>query len=325
MRWTRSGRGGGLQVRAIDRDTMGVRISGRRCVAAGRVEDPAWILRERKVWGDRFGAEWVSALRRFALWARAEGIPVQSGSPQLLCSTLARSWGWGRAPAPLVRESSGPPAVPGPGSWVLRVPPGLGCRVRERIDEDASLAAAGPAPSIVVEETSLVYLASDLGGRRWPSAEGWLRGGSLVRMQSRLPDVIAPADAEELVRRLRESMPAEEAVMAAWDVWRASTAWERNRASYWLVRHAAGYASREAAGAWRRRAAEWGVRVVEPDAPGSGLCARVEDGAVRLGWNALSRPNRRRRWRSPAVGWWSLARTVLTAVAGGRARSPTFT
>jgi PAS domain S-box-containing protein len=50
---------------------------------------------------------------------------------------------------------------------------------------------------------------------------------------------------------------------------------------------------------------------LEPDAAGSGLCARVDNGTVRLGWNALSRPNRRRRWRPSAIGWWKLARAVL--------------
>jgi hypothetical protein len=54
---------------------------------------------------------------------------------------------------------------------------------------------------------------------------------------------------------------------------------------------------------------------LEPDAAGSGLCARVDNGTVRLGWNALSRPNRRRRWRPSAIGWWKLARAVLGRVA----------
>jgi hypothetical protein len=198
---------------------------------------------------------------------------------------------------------------------VLRVPPGVASRVRERIDGDPAIAAAGRAPSLVIEETSLVHLASDLGaGALWPSAEAWLRGGRLVRLQSRLPDVLAPADPDELVQRLQESMASEEAVMAAWDVWRAGVAWDRDRATYWLVRHAAGFASRDAARAWRGRAAEWGVRVLEPDAAGSGLCDRVEAGAVRLGWNALSRPNRRRRWRDPAIGWWKLARAIFGGV-----------
>jgi hypothetical protein len=309
---------------------MGARISARPGAAARRVEDPGRIVREREVWRDRFGAEWVSALKRFAVWAREEGIPVQSGSPELLCSALARSWGWGAAPAALLTERDGPPAVPGAGAWVLRVPPGLASRVRERIDGDASLQAVGPAPSLVIEETSLVYLVSDLGpARRCPSAEGWLRGGRLVRLQSRLPAVLAWEEPDELMEWLRESMPAGEAVMAAWDVWRASTAWDRERASYWLVRHVAGYATLEAARAWRRRAADWGVRVLEPDAAGSGLCGRVENGAVLLGWNALSKPNRRRRWTAPATGWWKLARAVLGAAAGVRpvrvhARSPTF-
>jgi hypothetical protein len=313
---------------------MGVRISARPGTAArreGAAEDPARTLRERKVWGDRFGAEWVSALRRFSLWAREEGIPVQSGSPELLCSALARSWGWGAAPPSLLLEQNGAPAVPGAGGWVLRVPPGLGSRVRERLDSDAALAAAGRAPSIVIEETSLAHLPSHLGpAPRWPSAEGWLRGGRIVRLQTRLPDVLAPQDSEELVNRLRESMPAEEALMAAWDVWRAGTAWDRNRASYWLLRHAAGYANREAASAWRRRAADWGVRVLEPDATGSGLCARIENGAVRLGWNGVNRSSGSRRWQSPVIGWWKLARVILGGVAGARpprlrARSLNFT
>jgi hypothetical protein len=150
-------------------------------------------------------------------------------------------------------------------------------------------------------------------------------------MQSRMPDLMAPREPDELVKRLRETMPVEEAVMAAWDVWRAGVAWDRERASYWLVRHAAGFANPDSERAWRRRATDWGVRVLEPTETQREPCARIEPGGVRLGLDALPR-RRRRRWRNPAVGWLELARAILHGVAyanlpvrGHRSKSFRFT
>jgi hypothetical protein len=278
---------------AIQAHRLGA-CNGRLRVAAGwlSVDEPVPAevpaipdSDERAHWERQFGVEWVEALEGLGRWAEEQGIPLQSGSSELLASGLAQSWGWGTPPVEL-RESGG---MLGelwkvPGAWVLRVPPGCGGLIRNSIEGSPALAPHRGTPWIQVEETPLVYLPSEgWSSRRWPAPESWYRAARLVEPGVRPRKVPVPRDFLDLVRQLGATLAPERVLLRAWDLWRAAEASQSDQGAYWLARQAAGFADVESARLWRRQAWEWGIRVLEPCSERSGVCARRERNFIRLG------------------------------------------
>lgn len=213
---------------------------------------------------------------------------MRVGAAALIGMPALRAWGWtGQRPA-------GIGAVVDEG-WILRVPPGWGPRIRGWIEEDGRAGTGAGAPSIVVEESPWVFLPVDVSGVSWPRAESWIHAQRLLGVAVAPKACLAPRDAGELVAGLRAGdeesgrrpIAPERAALLAWDLLCAATAWERRRAACWMARHAMGHATEASAREWRRRAAEWSLRLQEPSVERSVACARDEAGVVRLGLDEL--------------------------------------
>lgn len=289
---------------------------------------------ERAEWQRRYGRAWVAGLESLARWSSQVGIPLRAGSRALASSRTALEWGWswgwngGGLPEDNVKPQQeewlpqSPASVPGPAAvvpdpgagrptWILRAAPGWGDRVREQIDRDGRLTALGPCPHLVVEESALVFLPPEPLSAQWPAREAWLRAGRLLAVGGE--DALAPSDLEDLVTRLREGavgrhpLETERAWLLAWDLWCAASAWERDRASWWMVRAAHGFVSAEEEAQWYARAADWGLRLHPATVAVSRVCSQREGHGIRLGLDQL--PLRGARDAAPGL--------VLERVRGG--------
>lgn len=294
---------------------------------------------ERAEWQRRYGRAWVVGMESLARWSAQVGIPLRAGSRALASSRTALEWGWswgwngGGLPEDTVkpqqeewlpqsptslpaegvpdRTAAAPDPAAGRPTWILRTAPGWGERVREHIDRDGRLTALGPCPHLVVEESPLVFLPPEPLSAHWPAREAWIRAGRLLAVGGE--EALAPSDLEDLVTRLRDGatgrhpLEAERAWLLAWDLWCAASAWERDRASWWMVRAAHGFVSAEEEVQWYARAADWGLRLHPATVASSRVCSRREGHGVRLGLDQL--PLRGARDAAPGL--------VLERVRGG--------
>ncbi|GJM44144.1 MAG: hypothetical protein DHS20C21_09860 [Gemmatimonadota bacterium] len=279
-------------------DTIRIGQLGRRPGGTGsslRPEAaPRAAVAERERWTERYGRDWVSALEGLRLWAREVGIPVRAGSGALASSPLGQWWGWGGLPECIQGPQSGegPSRSTRVSTWVLRVPAGWADCLRTRIESDSRLDARGAAPVLVVEECALAHLPAEPAVSRWPSPESWWRAERLLGLSGEAP--LAPRTPEELVGGLqsgalgRHPLEARRARLAAWDLWCAASAWESDRAAWWLVRAAAGFASPSEVAQWDACAERWGLRLLPAGVERSGLCARAEGSDIRRGLEDLS-------------------------------------
>ncbi len=281
---------------------LGRRVASAPGSPVSSLRSPRWEA-ERTAWTRCWGRDWVDGVDSLARWLADAGIPVRAGSVDLAQSALGQGWGWGGLPhgisrAHLGAESSLPPWNSGAdhrsrATWILRVPPGLGSIVRGRVDADPRLDARGAAPCLVVEEAAEAHLPVEPAAQAWPGREAWIRAGRALHRPFSAP----PADPEDLYRRLRDGdrnadvarhpLAPEEAALAAWDLWCAASAWERDRAAWWIVRASRGFATPEESAQWDRRAADWGIRVLPPDLERSVTCHRAQGGIVRRGLVSL--------------------------------------
>jgi Helix-hairpin-helix motif len=283
---------------------------GRRSSGSSRPATEAFGGREARAeradWQRRYGRAWMVGLESLARWSSQVGIPLRAGSRALASSRTALEWGWswgwngGGLPENTVkahREERPPqsdPSLDPPAArptWVLRTAPGWGERVREQIDRDGRLPALGPCPHLVVEESPLAFLPPEPLSALWPARESWLRAGRLLGVGGE--ESLLPSDLEDLVAQLREGalgrhpLEAERAWLLAWDLWCAASAWEQDRASWWMVRAAHGFVSAEEEAQWYARAADWGLRLHPATVASSRVCSRREGHGVRLGLDQL--------------------------------------
>jgi hypothetical protein len=217
---------------------------------------------------------------------------------------------------------------------------GIGTEIGEEAFPAAGGLAEDRAPAFVVEESPTVFLPRDVSGA-WPKPESWMHAQSLIGLPGAPRVPFAPRDAEDLLAKLREGdpasgrrpLPADRAALVAWDLASAAIAWERDRAAWWMAWRSwrGPGVPREA----RRRASDWGLRILPPRVTCSDACARAEavapgarySGAVRLGLDdlgphvtaAAARLVRERHCGGRYTSWWDLARRALRAGVDVRA------
>ena len=193
---------------------------------------------------------WTAGLRRLFDWAAEREIEVRAGSADLA---------------------------------VLRVPPEAGELVRRRVDGDEVLQAAG-APAIRIEESAFVHLPVPREGDAWPGPEAWIHAARLLSAaRVSIGRFVVPSDESSLREQLCGHGSPEHAAIVASDWHAAAAAWETDRAAFWLVRHALGFANPVGRSEWFARAREWKLRVLPAHVNESWVTATRAGRFVRRG------------------------------------------